>query len=279
MSTMEIVALAGSVVLLLFSAVLAVAETAFTHLGRARAEAIDNARSGKTKDKTRDDDGNGNGADETDPAHAGVLVGLLARRGQVLNPVLFLVLVCHLSIATIVAVVAYEHWGRSAVLVALGIELVVLYVAAEAAPKTWALQHTDVAAVRVAPAGPGPGRARRRCVGSCACSSAWPTSSCRARAARRARRSPRTSCWRWPTWRPRRRSSRPASGPSSSRSSSSATPSSARSWCPRTDMVTVGDDFRVDDVIEVVIAQRLQPAPGLRRGRSTTSSASSTPRT
>ena len=34
---------------------------------------------------------------------------------------------------------------------ALGIELVVLYVAAEAAPKTWALQNTDVAAVRVAP--------------------------------------------------------------------------------------------------------------------------------
>ena len=64
---------------------------------------------------------------------------------------LFLVLVCHLSIATIVAAVAYEHWGRSAVLVALGIELVVLYVAAEAAPKTWALQNTDVAAVRVAP--------------------------------------------------------------------------------------------------------------------------------
>ena len=151
MSTTEIVALAGSVVLLLFSAVLAVAETAFTHLGRARAEAIDNARSGKTKDKNRDDDGNGSSADDTDPAHAGVLVGLLARRGQVLNPVLFLVLVCHLSIATIVAAVAYEHWGRSAVLVALGIELVVLYVAAEAAPKTWALQNTDVAAVRVAP--------------------------------------------------------------------------------------------------------------------------------
>jgi putative hemolysin len=148
---MEILALAGSVVLVLLAAVLAVAETAFTHLGRARAEAIDNARSGKTKDKARDDEGNGNGADETDPAHAGVLVGLLARRGQVLNPVLFLVLVCHLAVATIVAVVAYEHWGRSAVLVALGLELIVIYVVAEAAPKTWALQNTDVAAVRVAP--------------------------------------------------------------------------------------------------------------------------------
>ena len=165
MSTMEIVALAGSVVLLLFAAVLAVAETALTHLGRARAEAIDNARSGKTKDKNRDDDGNGNSADDTDPAHAGVLVGLLARRGQVLNPVLLLVLVCHLSMATLVASWPTTRWGRSAVLVALVIELVVLFVVAEAAPKTWALQHTDVAAVLVAPARPGPGRARAAALG------------------------------------------------------------------------------------------------------------------
>jgi CBS domain containing-hemolysin-like protein len=146
MSGLELVALAGSGVLVLFAAVLAVAETAFTHLGRARAEAIDNARSGKT----REANGNGSGED-TDPAHAGVLVGLLERRGQVLNPVLFLVLVCHLAVATIVAVVVHDRWGVEAVLVALGIELVVIYVVAEAAPKTWALEHTDAAAVRVAP--------------------------------------------------------------------------------------------------------------------------------
>jgi CBS domain containing-hemolysin-like protein len=152
MSTTELLALAGSVVLVLLAAVLAVAETAFTHLGRARAEAIDNARSGKTKDKNRDEDSNGNGAaEDTDPAHAGVLVGLLERRSQILNPILFLVLMCHLAVATIVAVVAYEHWGLSGVLVALGVELVVIYVVAEAAPKTWALERTDVAAVRVAP--------------------------------------------------------------------------------------------------------------------------------
>ena len=145
MSRVELLALAGSVVLVLFAAVLAVAETAFTHLGRARAEAIDNARSGKTKEKE------GNGSDDTDPAHAGVLVGLLERRGQVLNPILFLVLTCHLAVATIVAVVAHDRWGVEAVFVALGIELVVIYVIAEAAPKTWALEHTDSAAVRVAP--------------------------------------------------------------------------------------------------------------------------------
>ena len=95
MSRVEILALIGSGVLVLFAAVLAIAETAFTHLGRARAEAIDNARAGQAKD-----DG-----DDHEP---GVLVGLLARRGQVLNPVLFLVLVCHLSVATIVAVVAKD---------------------------------------------------------------------------------------------------------------------------------------------------------------------------
>ncbi len=143
MSRIEILALVGSGVLVLFAAVLAVAETAFTHLGRARAEAIDNARSGKSKD--------GNGDDETDPAHAGVLVDLLARRGQVLNPVLFLVLVCHLAVATIVTVVVHDRWGVEAVLIGFCIELVVIYVVAEAAPKTWALEHTDTAAVRVAP--------------------------------------------------------------------------------------------------------------------------------
>jgi CBS domain containing-hemolysin-like protein len=143
-SGVDILALVGSVVLVVFAAILAVAETAFTHLGRARAEAIDNARSGKTREK----EGNGDG---TDPAHAGVLVGLLERRGQVLNPILFLVLMCHLAVATIVAIVAHDRWGVGAVLAALAIELVVIYVVAEAAPKTWALEHTDVAAVRVAP--------------------------------------------------------------------------------------------------------------------------------
>lgn len=144
MSQNEVLALVGSVLLVAFAAVLAVAETAFTHLGRARAEAIDNARAGKGKDR------NGDG-DEPDPSKAGVLVGLLARRGQVLNPVLFLVLVCHLAVATIIAVVAHQTWGPTGVLIALGVELVVIYVVAEAAPKTWALEHTDVAAIRVAP--------------------------------------------------------------------------------------------------------------------------------
>ena len=138
MTKLEVLALVGSGVLVLFAAVLAVAETAFTHLGRGRAEAIDNERA-------KDQEANGNG-DEP-----GLLVGLLQRRGQVLNPVLFLVLACHLAVATIVAVLAHDRWGVSAVVVALGVELVVIYVVAEAAPKTWALEHTDTAAVRVAP--------------------------------------------------------------------------------------------------------------------------------
>src|SRR5262245_52455519 len=145
MSRAEVLALIGSGVLVLFAAVLAIAETAFTHLGRARAEAIDQARAAKAKE------GNGNGDEPAAPVEAGVLTTLLERRGQVLNPVLFLVLLCHLAAATIVGVVAYEHWGVSGAAIAFAIELVVIYVAAEAAPKAWALEHTDAAAVRVAP--------------------------------------------------------------------------------------------------------------------------------
>jgi magnesium and cobalt exporter, CNNM family len=130
----QLLALGASFVLVLFAAVLAVAETAFTHLGRARAEAIDGGE-------------NGNG----DEPKRGGLAALVARRSQVLNPILFLVLLCHLAAATIVAVVAYEEWGISGVVIALAIELVVVFVVGEAAPKTFALDHTDTAALRVAP--------------------------------------------------------------------------------------------------------------------------------
>ncbi len=256
-------------VLVLLAAVLAVAETAFTHLGRARAEAIDNARSGKTKDKSRDEDGNGtSGAEDTDPAHAGVLVGLLARRGQVLNPVLFLVLVCHLAVATIVAVVAYDHWGRS------GRARRPRHRAGRhlrggrgRARRPGPCEHTDVAAVRVAPARPGPRPPSPRCAGSCGCSSAWPTSSCPGKARKE--------------------------GPSVSEdellalagvaAEAAVIEASERAliesiiefgdtiarevMVPRTEMVTVGQDFRVDAAIEVAIAHGFSRLPGLRRGR------------
>ncbi len=139
MSRTEVLALVGSVLLTLLAAVLAMAETAFTHLGRARAAAIDRNR-----------DSNGNGADGGDEP-TGVLTELVSRRNQVLNPILFLLLLCHLGAATMVAIVADNHWGTPGVLTALAIELVVVFVVGEAAPKAWALDHTETAAVRVTP--------------------------------------------------------------------------------------------------------------------------------
>ena len=128
---------------------------------------------------------------------------LLERRERVLNPVLLLLLTCHLGAATIVAIVADAPLRRRAVSSPrFVVELVVVFVLAEAAPKTYALLDTDRSALLVAPLVralalfpplrwitrlliglanviiPGKGRKRAR---SC----------------------PRRSCSRWPAWRPR----------------------------------------------------------------------------
>ena len=249
-SRVEILALVGSAVLVVFAAVLAIAETAFTHLGRARAEAIDNERA-------KDKDGNGTGE--------GLLVGLLERRGQVLNPVLFLVLACHLAVATIVAVVAHDRWGVSAVVIALAVELVVIYVVAEAAPKTWALEHTDTAAVRVAPLVRGlaalaplrwilrlligianllvPGRARRE--GPSVSEDELLALAGVAAEAAVIDASERTLI-----------ESIIAFGDTIAR----------EVMVPRTEMVTVGEDFRVDAAIEVAIAHGFSRMPAYGEG-------------
>jgi CBS domain containing-hemolysin-like protein len=253
-SRVEILALVGSGVLVLFAAVLAIAETAFTHLGRARAEAIDNERA-------KDKEGNGNGNGD----HPGLLVGLLARRGQVLNPVLFLVLACHLAVATIVAVVAHDRWGVSAVVIALAVELMVIYVVAEAAPKTWALEHTDTAAVRVAPLVRGlaalaplrwilrlligianllvPGRARRE--GPSVSEDELLALAGVAAEAAVIDASERTLI-----------ESIIAFGDTIAR----------EVMVPRTEMVTVGQDFRVDAAIEVAIAHGFSRMPAYGEG-------------
>ena len=239
----------------LLAAVLAVAETALTHLGRARAEAIDNARSGKTKDRSRDDDGNGNGsAEDTDPAHAGVLVGLLARRSQFLNPILLP--------GPGVPPGAGHARGRRG-LRPLGHRRACWWPwsSSWSSSSSWPrpprrrgrCEHTDVAALRVAPAGArrsaalaplrwvlaGPHRADQRPPAGQG-------------PARRARSSPRRSCSPWPRWPPRTPSSRPAERALIESIIEFGDTVVREVMVPRTDMVTVGADFRVADVMEVV---------------------------
>lgn len=129
MSSAEVFGLVLVVVLAAFAAVLAVAETAFTHVSRARAEAL---------------------ADESVP-RAGTLIRLLERRERVLNPVLLTVLACQLGAAMVVGALVQRRFGVEWVALSLLGLLVLLFVFTEALPKAWALQHPDRAALRVAP--------------------------------------------------------------------------------------------------------------------------------
>lgn len=121
--------LAAAVALVLSAAVLAMAETSLTHIGRARARAME----------------------EDGRPGASTLVAILESRERYLNPVLLLVLVCHVTAATIVAVLLDHRFGLTGILVGLAVEIVLIFVIAEAAPKTYALQDPGRAAILSAP--------------------------------------------------------------------------------------------------------------------------------
>ena len=121
--------LAAVVVLLGVAAVLALAETGLVRMSRARARALQEAgRHG-----------------------ARSLVRLVADPESFLAPVLLLVLVCQLVAATLVGVLASRLFGALGVAIATIFEVVVIFVAAEAVPKQWAVRHADRAALITAP--------------------------------------------------------------------------------------------------------------------------------
>jgi putative hemolysin len=121
--------LAAIAVLILAAAFLALAETSLTRTNRARAMALEEDR------------------------HRGArrLVRLVEHPERFLNPVLFLVLVCHVVASILVGIVAEQHFGALGVTLAALVEIVVIFVFAEAIPKTWAIQHPDRAALVAAP--------------------------------------------------------------------------------------------------------------------------------
>jgi CBS domain containing-hemolysin-like protein len=122
-------AVVAVVVLVATAAFLAAAETALTNLPRVRAIALV----------------------EEDQRGAAALLRILEQRERVLNPVLLLVLVCHLVAATIVGVMATRYLGPFGIVVAVFVEVLLIFVFAEAAPKTYALQHPERTAIFVAP--------------------------------------------------------------------------------------------------------------------------------
>lgn len=175
MSGTEVLTVVASALLVASAAVLAIAETTITHLGKARARALDDeVRAARRSTDADDDRGAGESGDGEQPSQGaegrgrrrarraeraaaeaqpgeGPIAALVARRDEVLPPVLLLALVCHLGVATMVAVLAYGRWGATGAWVAFAATTALLFVLAEVIPKTYALQHTARAATRIAP--------------------------------------------------------------------------------------------------------------------------------
>ncbi|MHB1709960.1 MAG: hemolysin family protein [Acidimicrobiales bacterium] len=117
------------VILLGASSLLALAETSLVRMSRAKAAAlVDDGRHG-----------------------AKVLERLTGNPQGFLNPVLLLVLICQLVVATLVGIVASGWFGAWGVLIATVFEVIVIFVLGEAVPKNWAVHHPEQAALFSAP--------------------------------------------------------------------------------------------------------------------------------
>jgi CBS domain containing-hemolysin-like protein len=123
--TLILVAVLG---LLVASMFLAVAETALTRISRAKAAAlVEEGRAG-----------------------ARHLLRLVEHPETFLNPVLLVVLVCQLVQSALTGIVADRLFGPVGVFVGVFVNVVVVFVIAEAGPKTWAVQHPETAALLAA---------------------------------------------------------------------------------------------------------------------------------
>jgi CBS domain containing-hemolysin-like protein len=116
-------------ILLLLSGFFAMAETSLTRMNKSRARSL------------REEGRRG----------AKALVGLTEAPEKFLNPLLLLVLMCQLISATMVGVLAGHLFGAAGVFVATAGEVIVIFVAFEAIPKNFAIQHPDQAALTSAP--------------------------------------------------------------------------------------------------------------------------------
>ena len=193
--------------LFVLSICLALAETAFVRMSRIRALALA-------------DEGN---------KRAARLAAMLERPEQTLNSVLLLVLVSQLTTATLLGVLLEGAAGASGVVIGIVLQIVLFFVIGEVAPKTFAVQHTERAALSVTPLLSFLTQFAPLRWTVAAARSGSPTSSSRARGSSRVPSSPRRRSAPWPTSPPTRRSiERRGAARSSTRSSSSATPSCAR---------------------------------------------------
>ena len=126
--TADLVLVGVIVVLLVALAGLALAETALTRMSAARAFG------------------------HLEAGHPGAqrLHELVTSPARFLNSLLLVILVCQTAQTALTTLVAQRLFGAAGVVVALVVNVALVFVFAEAAPKTWAIQHGDTAALRVA---------------------------------------------------------------------------------------------------------------------------------
>lgn len=111
------------------SAVLALAETSLVRTSQAKARSlVEDRRRGARKLERLTEDPQG-----------------------FLNPVLLLVLICQLVVATLVGVLAAHWFGAWGVVAATVFEIVIIFVLGEAVPKNWAVHNPERAALFSAP--------------------------------------------------------------------------------------------------------------------------------
>jgi len=127
MSSGEWIMLLVVLVLFLLSGLMALAETAFTRMSRIRAVALE----------------------EEGDKRAGRLARMLETPERTLNPVLLVLLACQLVSASLLGAVIEARLGAVGFFVGLVVEVVLFFVFFEVAPKTYAIQNTDRAALRV----------------------------------------------------------------------------------------------------------------------------------
>jgi putative hemolysin len=114
-------------VLLVVTMLLAGAETALGRMPRTRAQVLDaEGRRGARK-----------------------LLELAGRPDQFVNPLLFALLVSQLAQATLVGIVAERLWGLAGVAICMALDIVVVFVATASA-RTWAVLNPDRAALAAA---------------------------------------------------------------------------------------------------------------------------------
>ena len=125
MDSSDYVILAVVVVLFSFSIVVAMAEMAFARMNRIRALTLE----------------------EEGRKGAARLAKMLERPEQTINSLLLLILVAQLTTASLLGVFLERHAGGAGVVIGLVLQIVFFFVIGEVAPKTYAIQHTDRAAL------------------------------------------------------------------------------------------------------------------------------------